>query len=139
MRIEDFPLAWRWTKSSSTVLPPDVLLSLVPLRGEQADLLYSRGENVFPRVTAASTIQHVSEEFEATREWLATLSFAPGDRVCIVWDRDTGISLPWHTFVAYWDDFCYPASDDAFVFPESGSAALAWNHYEVFEYVESAV
>jgi hypothetical protein len=139
MRVEEFPLAWRWTQSSHTVLPPDVLALLTPLLSDRAGVLYRRGENVFPRAASASTIQHVSEQFEVTRAWLATLDFAPEGRVCVVWDLDTGISLPWTTFVTYWDDFCYPASDGAFVFSESGGGALAWNHYEVFEYVESAV
>jgi hypothetical protein len=47
--------------------------------------------------------------------------------------------LPWETFVAHWDDFLYASSDDAFVFPQEGTGALAWNHYEVFEFIENAV
>jgi hypothetical protein len=139
MRIEDFPLAWRWTQSSHAVLPANVLASLIPLESTHTDQLYHRGEKVFSDISATSILQHHSEEFEATREWLVRLPFSANARVLIVWSRDTGISLPWHTFVAFWDDFCYPSSDDAFVFPESGSAGLAWNHYEVFQYVESAV
>lgn len=66
------------------------------------------------------------------------LGIAPGEQVSVVWDRKTAISLPWEAFVAYWDDFCYPSSDDVFVFPENSQRLLAWSHDAVFEFVDDA-
>jgi hypothetical protein len=137
--IEEFPLAWRWTQASHAVLPPDVLGSLAPLQGHDADRLYLRGEKIFRRHAAAPATHQVLEGPEPTRAWLKTLPIFSSAQVFVVWNRKTAISLPWQTFIAYWDDFCYPSSDDAFVFPEEGTSALAWNHYEVFEFIENAV
>ncbi len=138
MGIEKFPLAWRWTESSHTILPPDVLASMVPLQGEDADRLYGRGEEVF-RVAVESRMLHVAKDSEVARAWLRRLPFSSDGRVFVAWDRATGLSLPWEKFIAYWDDFCYPSSDDVFVFPQAGSGVLAWNHEEVFEFAENAV
>ena len=138
MGIEEFPLAWRWTKSAHTVLPPDVLTSMVSLQGEEADRLYRRGEEVF-RAVVGSRIQHVAEDPDVARAWLQSLPFTSDNRVFLAWNNTTALSLPWHSFIAYWDDFCYPSSDDVFAFPEVGSGALAWNHEGVFEFAENAV
>ena len=87
---------------------------------------------------AAVTHQAV-EDSGSTRIWLRALPIPSEARVLAVWNRETAISLPWETFVVYWDDFCYPSSDDVFVFPVVGTGALAWNHYEVFEFIENVV
>jgi hypothetical protein len=139
MRIEDFPLAWRWTQPSAAVLPSDVLAALTPLEVPDADRLYRRGQELFSARTDKPFVEHQSEEFQATREWLDDLPIPVNAPVFLVWGRDTGIPLPWKTFVAYWDDFCYPSSDDAFIFPASGNACLAWSHYELFQYLENTV
>jgi hypothetical protein len=137
--IEEFPLAWRWTQVSHAVLAPEVLASLTPLHAHDAEQLYRRGERLFPQGTVAAVTHQAFEDPEPTRAWLEVLPIARDGRVLIAWNRETAISLPWKTFVAYWNDFCYPSSDDAFVFPEEGMSALAWNHYEVFEFIENAV
>ena len=139
MSIENFPLAWRWTQSSHKVLPPDVLALLTPLGRNQTDLLYRRGEKAVADIAATSPLQHIAEQPEVTREWLQALPIDNNSLIHLIWSRDTGISLPWNVFVEYWDDFCYPSSDDVFVFPELGDAVLAWNHEEIFQYVERVV
>ena len=53
------------------------------------------------------------------------------DREC----RQTGLDLPWEIFLEYWDDFCYPSSDDAFVVCEASAAILAWEHEELFKFI----
>jgi hypothetical protein len=139
MGIDEFPLAWRWMQRTHAVLPADVLASLVPMEDQEANALYRRGEEVFRRTASATQVLRASAGGDATRAWLKALPFQADERVSVVWSPTTGISLPWHTFVGDWDDFCYPSSDDAFVFPQAGSAVLAWNHYEVFEFSENAV
>ena len=137
MGIEEFPLAWRWTNVSHAALPPEILASLIPLPVRDADQLYSRGVRLFQGNVSALTHQ-AFENVEGTRTWLASLPITEDGRVFIAWDRETAIALPWRTFVTYWDDFCYPSSDDAFVFPETGIGALAWNHFESFAFLENA-
>ena len=77
------------------------------------------GEDLFRRAAVGSNMRHVAEEPETTRTWLKTLPLPLGIRVFVVWNPTTGLSLPWENFVAYWDDFCYPSSDDLFAFPRA--------------------
>jgi hypothetical protein len=136
--IEEFPLAWRWTNASHAVLSAEILASLIPLPVRDADQLYSRGERLFQGNVSAIT--HLAfEDAEGTRAWLASLPMPRDGRVFIAWNRETAIALPWSTFVTYWDDFCYPSSDDAFVFPAQGNSALAWNHEESFAFLANVV
>jgi len=46
------------------------------------------------------------------------------------------LNLPWSVFCEYWDDFCYPSSDDVNIFLGNGEFFLRWHHYEVFEFDE---
>jgi hypothetical protein len=139
MDIKDFPLSWRWTSPSHAVLPAEVLISMNPLPPEEAARLYRRGEQLFSQKGTATKESCPSEEVEPTRRWLADLPVASDQRVCVAWDTSMAISLPWKAFVRYWDDFCYPSSDDLYVFPSNEGMALAWDHEEVFTWVQDAV
>ncbi len=135
MDIKEFPLAWRWIESSHATLPKEILNKLHPLSLEAALRLVIATPRNFP---PGATRFDSSGNDEATRHWLKQLS-VPEQRVTISWDQDTALSLPWHAFCEYWDDFCYPSSDDADLFLESGQLFLRWNHYEVFEHDSSAL
>lgn len=137
MGIEKFPLAWRWTQESHAILPQEVLASMVPLQPNVTDRLYNLGEELSPRSSVVLVTHEASKDSAGTRVWLTALPIPLSTRVLVVWNRVTGLALPWQAFVRYWDDFCYPSSDDVFVFPEAGTCVLAWNHYEVFDLIEN--
>ena len=42
--------------------------------------------------------------------------------VIVHWDNTTAVETTWEVFAHYWDDFCYPSSDDVDIsrFRESG-------------------
>ncbi|UUZ71607.1 hypothetical protein [Polaromonas sp. JS666] len=135
MDITAFPLFWRWTQPSYSVLPADALETLCPLETELVDLLCASA----PKTLGPRTIKHhATENTDETRRWLASLP-VPVSRVVIAWGRDTALSLPWDIFVTYWSDFCYPSSDDVDVFVEGGPVVLRWHHDETFEYDADAL
>ena len=137
--IKSFPLAWRWTSPSHTVLPTEILNSMHPLPTEEAAKAYGDGRQLSRRNDTAVTATHLAEETESTRTWLSALPISPDQQVFVAWDPSTAITLPWKAFVMYWDAFCYPSSDDLFVFPSDKTAALAWSHEEVFRFAGHAV
>ena len=137
--INDFPLAWRWTKPAHAVLPGPILHALQPLEPQQAERLFRHGAELLRVSTDRSKIHSATANSDATRSWLNALPWPPQARVSIAWSRSAAISLPWHAFILYWDDFCYPSSDDAFISAEDGGSVLAWTHNEVFEFAENAV
>jgi hypothetical protein len=54
--------------------------------------------------------------------------------VVIWWDRATAVMTEWGVFVGYWDDFCYPASDDISIWPTDGGWTLCYRRYEVLQF-----
>src|SRR3712207_6991725 len=50
----------------------------------------------------------------------------PPDWVIVRWDESTAVRTTWEVFTRYWDDFCYPLSDDVAVFPDSGAWLLLY-------------
>lgn len=129
MNIEDFPLAWRWTQSTYTVLPKDVLKTLTPLSLESAQLL---SESVAFSMPESSLKFDASNEELDTVQWLKNLGVT-SHQVTISWSKNMALSVPWSTFCKYWNDFCYPSSDDVDIFLENKRLFLRWHHYERFE------
>jgi len=130
MDVATFPLIWRWTQPSHTVLPVDVLRALHPLTTAQIEAL---GLSPTKRFGPMMDQHRATEDADETGRWLASLQLR-GGRVIAVWNKDTALSLPWQTFVTYWSDFCYPSSDDVDIYVEGGPLVLRWRHDETFEY-----
>jgi len=129
MNIENFSLAWRWTNSSHAKFPKEILSQLHPLSVEVANQIADSIPTDFP---AGAVRINTSDNDDLTNQWLSKVQ-VNSERVIISWDRDTALTLPWSLFCEYWDDFCYPASDDADFFLENGQHFLRWSHYEVFQ------
>jgi hypothetical protein len=129
-----FALAWRWTQPTHNVLPPEAMARITPIAHTVAPLgVTARGDlerSSFDDVQAASAA--VSCE-DGTR-WLRTLPIVLPEQVTVRWDTATAIQTTWEIFTQYWDDFCYPSSDDVEVFPASGDWLLLYHHWERFEW-----
>ena len=51
----------------------------------------------------------------------------------VSWGPSAALETNWESFVAHWDDFCYPASDDVVIRPIDGGWTLRYHRYEVFQ------
>lgn len=135
MQIENFPLAWRWTQESHTKFPDSILKVIVPLSEKEA-LNYHNSIN---KDTASNYIEFKTEEkYSETKDWLKSLNIQ-SQKVTISWAPELAISVPWDIFCEHWDDFCYPSSDDADIFLETGQFFLRWKHDELFEHDPNAL
>ena len=129
-----FPLAWLWTQPSHNVLPPEVMTQVTPNSSVPLPTgMMTRGElnpSLFDEIQTASA--------DVTRDegiaWLRRLSVARSQRVTVGWDTSTAVRTTSGVFTRYWDDFCYPSSDDVEVFPGSGAWLLLYHHWELFEW-----
>lgn len=129
-----FPLAWRWTQPSHNVLPPEVMARIIPIAEPVAP----------PGVTARGRLDRSSFDdirttpadapCEEVTDWLRLLPVAVREQVIVRWDTSTAIRTTWEVFTRYWDDFCYPGSDDVEAFPPSGAWLLLYHHWEQFEW-----
>lgn len=134
MSLKSFPLAWRWMSESHRHFPPEILQGLHPLEPATAKALLS----TVPKTLGPDAETHQATDPEATQTWLRHLPVTASE-VTLLWNNETALILPWSTFVSYWDDFCYPSSDDAAIIPGSRQGMLLWHHYEVFEYKADAL
>jgi hypothetical protein len=136
MDIEEHPLAWRWTSSTHAALPSDVLSSMRALSSERAALLTKHGLEALNRGSRNPSLRYRTEDVESTRKWLSKVPGVSHDAfVEVIWSDSIGIALPWNAFVRYWDDFCYPSSDDIFILSDNPSVMLAYFHTEEFEVI----
>jgi hypothetical protein len=129
-----FGLAWRWTQPSHNVLPPEVMAQITPVSQAIAPPgVTARGELEQPLFDAIHRASADVPRDEGTT-WLRQLPVALSEQVIVRWDTLTAVRTTWEIFTAYWDDFCYPSSDDVEVFPESGGWLLLYHHWEEFEW-----
>jgi hypothetical protein len=129
--LEEFELAWRWT--DETNLLPDVD------RKRIRPLTPSKAAALAPMAT------HLCEEQRDIPKWLSTdqspvfvrrrleaLNIDGDTRILVSWNATTAVVTDWDLFCRYWDDFCYPSSDDVTILPLTGEWVLCYDHSEAF-------
>ncbi len=55
--------------------------------------------------------------------------------IYIVWSPKLAVETTTDIFIKYFDDFCYPSSDDISIWPASNSWLLQYHHYEALSFV----
>ena len=143
--FDSFPLKWRWTDSRWNKLPYDALNSIQPLsEGKSRELCqYSLAfsnesgliESLFDHISRINTYDDSPE----IQQWLLELQPDLNPTVVVSWDNELAALVSWRVFCEYWDDFCYPSSDDAIILPPSREWMLFYSHDEYFMYGERRV
>ncbi len=143
MDIRQHTLAWRWTDSNYAQLPEDVLGQLLPIdvaeavKHHKVALSYLGRDALSPLFTSlVLSTKHLSAE-EGTC-WLKQHGPPSSTEIILSWDPTVALRTTWAIFVKYWQEFCYPASDDLVVFPSIGNWALLYHHEEEFHFGEPA-
>ena len=133
MRVQEFPLAWRWTDSRYTVLSEVVLSQLQPLGAQDAQLEFERARN-FQEDSGIAHSADVSDEDGCA--WLRARHDGLSNIVTISWSPDCALRTSWQIFTEHWSDFCYPSSDDVTVWPDSERWVLFYHHHEQFQFIQ---
>jgi hypothetical protein len=141
--LDDFPLRSRWTDPRYNVLPSADLAAIRPLSLAKAQEVAAltmpdlRSLVESPRGAIPEHFRSPAKEISAEGDvaavgaWLKELS--SGDQSVVVsWDPHRAVLTTWKVFYTYWDDFCYPSSDDVTVVPLSGEWLLWYDHEERF-------
>lgn len=143
---DGFKFWWRWTNPTWNVLPESDLAQIHPLSEEKAQEVWQTEFvycNELWRYTFDSTsrpitsssffewIRHIditTEKTEIIRRYL-TIFEPHGDQTVIaMWEPSAAVAVPWRIFCTYWDDFCYPSSDDVSIWPTSELWCLQYHH-----------
>ena len=147
--IESFSLRWRWTDATWNLLPDDDLACIRPLTTRKAaELDEQLRELVNPvclRIVSEtySSLRSIaakpnyatfdtSGDASSTENWLRTVLPSHDGGVFVSWDNATAATVRLAVFIKYWDDFCYPLSDDVVVVPPSAEWVLYYFHEETF-------
>lgn len=74
-----------------------------------------------------------SSDDEDVRSFLQ--SKIPETKIIVNWSPDSSVITDTATFIKYWDEFCYPSSDDVSIYSEDESWLLQYFHFEAFSFV----
>jgi hypothetical protein len=140
--LVEFGRAWRFTDPKYNVLPPDAISDLRPISRlrvaaisvvlEDSCVSFQSGSKVPARkIDATCDSDHA---WSKIRDALRALPIAPDQRVIVGWDRNDAVETSWRTFFTYWDDFCYPSSDDVTIYPVNEKWTLCYHHWETFSF-----
>jgi hypothetical protein len=141
--LETFTLAWRWTEPRFNVLPQDalsdVLANIRPLRSDTAKRIDKRARVFNPEEGFAPGTYELVGQIETSDTntksvgaWLREHTPDVAERIIVSWGSGVAVETIAGVFCNYWDDFCYPSSDDVTILPLSEEWMLIYWHEEVF-------
>jgi hypothetical protein len=142
--LAQFSLTWRWTDLRWNHLPEGALNSIRPLREDIARRLSQRSlaacdaSRLNPDLYISVAELDSSVSARTVREWMRERAPNLDQLVIVSWTAQAAIVTTWRVFTEYWDDFCYPASDNVMIWPVSEAWALRYDHEEQFYYRERA-
>ena len=139
--LDDFPLLWRWTQVTHSVLAPEVLATIRPLTQAAAQDQAAHASAIWqaPRTPSVQHFEAPAERADDVRKNLEGLGLLPTTPIIVYWDMGLAVQTIWQTFTNHWDDFCYPSSDDVVVWSLTEPWALCYGHHEWFDYRPEAV
>jgi hypothetical protein len=137
--LDEFPLKWRWTDERWNRIPSDDLIEIQPLNETKAlelnqhslQFLDQSGleKSLFKHIEKVDT--SIAEELKI-QQWLLNCSANLNQQIIVSWDNKLAVVVKWKVFCKYWDDFCYPVSDEVAIFPFSEEWMLFYSHNEYF-------
>jgi len=136
--LKDFPLRWRWTDIRWSQLPADALKDIQPLTKEKAaeicdyTLTFMSETGLVPDLFDKIEDITSAGDTDICQKWLRSLAVESETTVFVSWDPELAIVVSWNVFCTYWDDFCYPASDEVAIFPFSSEWFLRYDCAEVY-------
>ena len=119
------------------MLPDSILAQMKPLDFASSAQLDDRLKSFVARdalIRGQFDILREHDTTQSSEEFLASLGTEDTTELFLSWDFQTAIKTTWSIFRSYWDDFCYPASDDVGVTPLDDSWLLCYHHEEMFEF-----
>lgn len=136
--LNDFPLKWRWTDERWNKLPENALNTIQPFTDEKArELLKYSLEFGDYKGLSASSFENVSRidasgDPAQIKYWLQNQFSDKNQDVIVSWNDHHAVSVRLDVFCKYWNDFCYPASDDLIVWGFEEDWVLMYLHDEEF-------
>jgi hypothetical protein len=143
--LKTFPLAWRWTEPRRSLVPDEVVANIRPLSFAKATEIYSmleqrshqEDEGFMPAsFRLVNKIDTSDIDMGPVRNWLEAHISDLKQAVIVYWETALAAATTGDIFCRFWDDFCYPSSDDVTILPLSEEWALVYWHEEILFFGE---
>ena len=141
--LDSFPIKWRWTDSHWNKLPDESLKKLHPLTESKADEIFHYFLKFYDQSGIDKSLFENIEQIDTSGEkleichWLLSCLPNLNQTIIVSWNNRMAVLVEWKVFCEYWDDFCYPASDDVTIFPISEEWSLLYSHDEYLNFGKS--
>lgn len=138
--LENFPLKWRWTDKKYADLPEQIIAQVNPVEAEKANEIYSLQSNLVEKnicldeifAEDENSVNVQNKETSFVKNWLRTKIGDVEDFIFLSYAEKLSIRTTKEIFCEYWNDFCYPASDDIVISTEKVDWLLIYHHEEIF-------
>lgn len=135
-RLSKFRLSLRWID----FMPQDDYFRIHPVNPLKAKVFWEHVTGFLEKGQLNPALFQVEPQFDASGEpgpvsdWLLQRDSSVSQFVLLFWDESTAVLTEWEIFIQYWDDFCYPSSDDVIIYPLSGKWLLLYDHEEILQF-----
>jgi len=137
--LENFSLNWRLTDERWNKLPPESLAQIKPLAAEKCEEIWQiQKQYLFPEGLDAKFFEKTemirtgAAEDSEINKWLASRIGDEQESIVVLWDEKTAVKTISKIFCNYWNDFCYPSSDDVSISPLNLNWLLFYHHDDYF-------
>ncbi len=145
--MHEFKLKWRWTDTRWNNLLTEDLLQIKPLQEKKAEEINEQsarittyiGQPLSPYKEAAKIDCRPADSNNIVREMLQKEITKCHEVLYISWDPKLAVQTETIIFAKYWDDFCYPGSDDVVVWPQSENWVIIYSHDETLIYYQKKI
>jgi hypothetical protein len=138
--FDDFELSWRW----DNIHNPDISLEekglIKPLSVQESKRinkvidyfeLESNLHNTFEPTDWIRASSETKDSIDKFSNDFQLLTHDYDESLFIAWNRSTCVYTKKEIFIKFWDDFCYPSSDDITIISELTNWVYFYNHIEV--------
>ncbi|NJK96397.1 MAG: hypothetical protein HC905_17110 [Bacteroidales bacterium] len=138
--FEDFELNWRW----DDIHNPDISTvdkgQIKPLSVQESRRInkiigyFELESNLYSSFEPSDWILASSETLDSIEKFsndFKKLTQDFNENLFISWNSTTCIYTTKDIFIKYWDDFCYPSSDDVTIISELTNWVYFYKHFEV--------
>lgn len=138
--LEDFELNWRWDDIHNPNISIEDRRQIKPLSVQESRRInkvidyFEIEDNLFKAFEPTEWFRANSETKNAIDKFskdFQELSQNFDENLFISWNRSTCIYTTKEIFIKYWDDFCYPSSDDITIISELTNWVYFYRHFGV--------
>jgi hypothetical protein len=131
--IDSFRLKWRWADPDYLDMPEEDLNKINILSRESASAVFDESLRLIKNTDIENIGERISTKNNGVYEYLSRIKIE--SKILVSWSPDCAVVTTPDIFIKYWEDFCYPSSDDVSIWPENNAWFLQFFHYEEFSFV----